>query len=59
MVDFVIDKNGKPSYAKVIKGGNDELNDKIQQKFENMPDVEPAVRLRKKCSHQAEAINCR
>jgi murein L,D-transpeptidase YafK len=44
MVEFIIDKDGKTAYAKVIKGGNDELNDKIQEKFENMPIWKPATR---------------
>jgi murein L,D-transpeptidase YafK len=33
MVEFIIDKYGKPAYAKVIKGGNDEMNDKLQERF--------------------------
>ena len=44
MVEFIIDKNGKTAYAKVIKGGNDEMNDKLQEKFENMPIWKPATR---------------
>lgn len=44
MVEFIIDKNGKTAYAKVIKGGNDEMNDKLQEKFENMPVWKPATR---------------
>jgi murein L,D-transpeptidase YafK len=44
MVEFIIDKDGKPAYAKVIKGGNDEMNDKIQEKFENMPRWKAATR---------------
>ena len=47
MIEFIIDKNGKLAYAKVIKGGNDELNDHLQEKFENMPDWKPASRLEK------------
>ena len=47
MIEFIIDKNGKPAYAKVIKGGNDQLNDHLQEKFENMPDWKPASRLEK------------
>lgn len=48
MMEFIIDKDGKPAYAKVIKGGNDEMNDKLQERFENMPDWAPAIRLDKK-----------
>jgi hypothetical protein len=47
MVEFIIDKEGKPAYARVIKGGNDEMNDKLQEKFENMPVWKPATRLEK------------
>ncbi|MBL7734182.1 MAG: hypothetical protein JNL51_01900 [Chitinophagaceae bacterium] len=47
MVEFIIDKDGKPAYAKVIKGGNEEMNDKLQEKFENMPAWTPATRLEK------------
>ena len=47
MIEFIIDKNGNLAYAKVIKGGNDELNDHLQEKFENMPDWKPASRLEK------------
>lgn len=45
MVEFVIDKNGKPGYAKVLKGGNEELNDKLMDAFDAMPDWIPAIRL--------------
>lgn len=47
MIEFIIDNEGKPAYAKVIKGGNDELNDRLQEKFENMPAWKPATRLDK------------
>jgi murein L,D-transpeptidase YafK len=45
MIEFIIDRDGNPAYAKVIKGGNDELNDKLQERFENMPAWKPATRL--------------
>lgn len=45
LIEFIIDRNGKPAYAKVLKGGNDELNDKLQERFENMPLWQPATRL--------------
>jgi hypothetical protein len=45
MVEFVIDKDGKPGFAKVIKGGNDELNDRLMDAFDKMPNWTPAVRL--------------
>ena len=47
MVEFIIDKEGKPAYAKVIRGGNEEINDRLQEKFENMPVWTPATRLDK------------
>jgi hypothetical protein len=45
MVEFVIDKTGKTAYAKVIKGGNDDLNDFLVDEFEKMPVWVPATRL--------------
>lgn len=47
MVEFIIDKNGQTAFAKVINGGNDEMNDRLQEKFENMPVWTPATRLEK------------
>jgi murein L,D-transpeptidase YafK len=47
MVEFVIDKEGKTAYAKVIKGGNDDLNDYLVDEFEKMPTWTPATRLEK------------
>jgi hypothetical protein len=44
MVEFVIDKEGKVVYANVIKGGNDEVNDRIIEAFEKMPKWTPAVK---------------
>jgi murein L,D-transpeptidase YafK len=43
-VEFVIDKEGKVIYANVLKGGNDDLNDKLIEAFENMPQWTPAVK---------------
>jgi murein L,D-transpeptidase YafK len=45
MVEFVVDKDGKPGYTKVIKGGNEELNDHLMDAFDSMPNWTPAVRL--------------
>ena len=42
--EIAISKDGKTAYAKVIKGGNDEINDKLQERFENMPLWTPATR---------------
>ncbi len=47
MVEFIIDKDGYPAYAKVIKGGNNDLNDSIQEAFETMSRWVPATRLEK------------
>ena len=47
MVEFIIDKAGKPVYAKVIKGGNEGLNEKLEEKFEKMPTWTPAIRMEK------------
>ena len=47
MIEFIIDKEGKPAYAKVLKGGNEEINDRLQEKFENMAMWTPAVRTEK------------
>lgn len=44
VVDYIIDQTGKPVYAKVTKGGNDELNEEIEKRFENMPQWKPAIR---------------
>lgn len=45
VIDYIIDKEGKPVYAKVVKGGNDDLNDELEKKFEAMPQWKPAIRL--------------
>ena len=47
MIEFIIDKDGKPAYAKVLKGGNEEINDRLEEKFENMAIWIPAVRTEK------------
>jgi murein L,D-transpeptidase YafK len=47
MLEFIIDENGKPGFSKVIKGGNEDLNDKLEALFDKMPDWNPAVRLDK------------
>ncbi len=43
-VDYIIDKEGKTIYAKVVKGGNDDMNELLEQKFESMPTWKPALR---------------
>ena len=42
MVEYVIDSLGKPVYAKVTRGGNDGLNEKIEDAFMGMPTWTPA-----------------
>jgi murein L,D-transpeptidase YafK len=42
MVEYVIDSTGKPVYAKVTRGGNDVVNEKIEDAFLNMPQWSPA-----------------
>ncbi len=44
MVEYVIDSTGKTVYAKVIRGGNDGMNEKIEDAFLNMPQWSPANR---------------
>jgi hypothetical protein len=43
MVEYVIDSLGKPVYAKVIRGGNDGLNTRIEDAFLGMPQWSPAA----------------
>jgi len=43
MVEYVIDEGGKPVYAKVIRGGNDGLNTKVEDAFLSMPQWSPAA----------------
>jgi Uncharacterized protein conserved in bacteria len=44
MVEFVLNKEGKTVYARVTRGGNDELNNRLEEKFEKMPAWTPAIR---------------
>jgi murein L,D-transpeptidase YafK len=44
MVEYVIDSAGKPVYAKVIRGGNENINEKIEDAFLSMPQWSPASR---------------
>jgi murein L,D-transpeptidase YafK len=47
MVEYVIDSVGKPVYAKVIRGGNETMNEKLEDGFLSMPQWAPASRLGK------------
>jgi murein L,D-transpeptidase YafK len=44
MVEYIIDSVGKPVYAKVVRGGNDGMNEKIEDAFLTMPRWSPANR---------------
>lgn len=44
VIDYIIDKQGKPVYARVVKGGNDDMNELLEKKFEGMPQWKPALR---------------
>ena len=46
-VEYTIDKEGNPINPKIIKGGNDELNEHLLDAFEKMPKWSPAIRLEK------------
>ncbi|HEY4207932.1 MAG TPA: L,D-transpeptidase family protein [Puia sp.] len=44
MVEYIIDSVGKSVYARVIRGGNDNMNEKIEDAFLAMPKWSPANR---------------
>ncbi|HSB94729.1 MAG TPA: L,D-transpeptidase family protein [Flavitalea sp.] len=44
LIEFIIDKKGKPAYARVLQGGNEVLNNKLELAFESMPAWTPAVK---------------
>jgi hypothetical protein len=44
MVEYIIDSTGKTVYAKVIRGGNDTMDEKIEDAFMGMPQWSPANR---------------
>jgi hypothetical protein len=44
MIEFVLNKEGKTIYARVTKGGNDDMNNHLEERFENMPAWSPAIR---------------
>lgn len=43
MVEYVIDSTGKPVYAKAIRGGNDLMDERIEDAFLAMPQWAPAT----------------
>ncbi len=47
MIEYIIDQEGKPVYAKVIRGGNDTMNEKMEDAFLKMPQWTPATRTGK------------
>jgi murein L,D-transpeptidase YafK len=46
-VEYVVNKEGKVILPKVLKGGSNEMNNLIIEKFEAMPKWAPAIRLDK------------
>ncbi|ULQ54338.1 L,D-transpeptidase family protein [Flavihumibacter fluvii] len=47
LVEFIVDKNGKVLNPKILKGGNDQLNEYLLDALEQMPDWKPAVKMEK------------
>lgn len=47
MIEYVIDEDGSPVNAKVLRGGNSLLNERIESAFEQMPKWKPATRQQK------------
>jgi TonB family protein len=47
LVEFIVDKNGKVLNQKILKGGNDQLNEYLLDALEKMPDWKPAIRMEK------------
>lgn len=47
MIEFIIDRDGQPAFAKVVQGGTIPMNNLLQERFENMPAWTPATRLEK------------
>ena len=43
MMEYIIDSVGKPVYARVTRGGNDALNEKLEDAFLAMPQWAPAT----------------
>jgi murein L,D-transpeptidase YafK len=43
MVEYIIDSEGKLIYANVLTGGNEVMNEKIEEAFRNMPTWLPAM----------------
>jgi len=45
MVEYVIDSVGRTVYARVARGGNERMNEKLEDAFLTMPQWSPATRL--------------
>jgi murein L,D-transpeptidase YafK len=45
LMEFIIDAEGKVINPKIIRGGNDEINERLLDIFEAMPRWTPAIRL--------------
>lgn len=44
LVEFIVDRSGKVINPRILKGGNDLLNENLLDAFERMPDWRPAIR---------------
>ncbi|HEY8398920.1 MAG TPA: energy transducer TonB, partial [Flavihumibacter sp.] len=44
LVEFIVTATGKILNPRILRGGNDLLNEHILDKLEEMPDWQPAVR---------------
>lgn len=47
LVEFIVDKTGKVLNPKILKGGNDQLNEYLLDALEQLPDWKPATKLEK------------
>lgn len=50
MIEFIVTKEGKVINPKILRGGNDEMNEHILDAFDAMPDWTPAERQEKNVS---------
>lgn len=44
LIEYIVDKEGKIINPKILRGGNDEINEHLLDMFETMPAWKPAVR---------------
>ena len=57
-IEYIIDKDGNVVNPKILRGGNDEVNDHILDVFESMPKWTPAIRQEKKVPIKLKADGC-